>query len=103
MENPYITPMVLTNFEMSDAPARIGGDSPLKQSITLTKSLTLAYNQRTFSFELHRSATPVPRKRATATSSKRWKANGTSDATRRSARYTTLAPGDCIRVQSLCG
>jgi len=33
LENPYIPPVVLTSFQLSDVPARIGGDSPLRQSI----------------------------------------------------------------------
>jgi signal transduction histidine kinase/ligand-binding sensor domain-containing protein len=101
-ENPYIPPVVLTSFEVSDAPARIGGDSPLRQSISLTESLTLAYQQRIFSFEFAALSYASP-----AQTSYRYKLEGLEDgwnevdASKRSGRYTTLAPRDYVfRVQS---
>ena len=35
----YVPPVVLTGFQLADVPAKIGGESPLKQSISLTESL----------------------------------------------------------------
>src|SRR5205807_10332412 len=39
----FVPPVVLTSFQLNDAPAPIGGESPLKQSISLTRSLTLPH------------------------------------------------------------
>src|SRR5439155_13570068 len=41
-------PVVLTGFQLNDMTAPIGGDSPLKQSISLTEALILSHNHRHF-------------------------------------------------------
>jgi ligand-binding sensor domain-containing protein len=48
-DNPYIPPIVLTDFELFNKPVPIGKDSPLKQAIGETKEITLPYDQSTFS------------------------------------------------------
>src|SRR5260221_8727694 len=102
METQHVAPVVLTSFELSDIAAGIGGDSPLKQSISLTDSLTLSHKQRIFSFEFAALSGASPYQ-----TRYRYKLEGLEarwnevDATHRSARYTTLAPGDDVsRVQS---
>jgi ligand-binding sensor domain-containing protein len=50
-ERPFIPRVVLTNFQISDKPVPVGADSPLKQSISVTKALTLSHSQNTLSFE----------------------------------------------------
>jgi signal transduction histidine kinase/streptogramin lyase len=42
--------VVLTDFKISDQFVPIGADAPLKQSISLTKALTLSHSQNTLSF-----------------------------------------------------
>jgi ligand-binding sensor domain-containing protein/signal transduction histidine kinase len=102
IETQQVAPVVLTNFELSDMPAGIGGNSPLKQSISFTKSLTLSHKQRIFSFEFAALSYASP-----AQTEYRYKLEGLEagwnevDATKRSARYTTLAARDYVfRVQS---
>jgi signal transduction histidine kinase/streptogramin lyase len=51
VDNSYIPPVVLTDFLLSGKAVSIGGNSPLSQSISLTKSLTLQPEQSIFSFE----------------------------------------------------
>jgi ligand-binding sensor domain-containing protein len=51
VENPYVPPVVLTEFLLSDKTVPVGGQSPLRQSISLTKSLTLHPEQNIFAFE----------------------------------------------------
>jgi len=51
VDNSYIPPVVLTDFLLSGEPAPVGGKSPLSQSISFTKSLTLQPDQNIFSFE----------------------------------------------------
>ncbi|BAP57979.1 response regulator receiver domain-containing protein [Thioploca ingrica] len=50
-DNSYIPPIVITDFEIFNQPVTIGKDSPLTQSITETKKITLTYKQTFFSFE----------------------------------------------------
>jgi len=42
IDNSYVAPLVLTDFRLFGKPVAVGGDSPLKESITATKSLTLS-------------------------------------------------------------
>lgn len=51
VENPYIPPVVLTDFLLSGKTVGIGGKSPLSQSISRTKSLTLQPDQSIIAFE----------------------------------------------------
>ena len=50
-ENPFVPPVVLTSFKISDEAVPIGGDSVLKKAIPYTESLTLSYRQNFISFE----------------------------------------------------
>jgi hypothetical protein len=101
-EIPYAPPVVLTAFQISDKTARIGGSSPLRQSISITKSLTLPYKQNSFSFEFSALSFVSPER-----TRYRYKLEGLSgdwnevDVSQRFARYTTVPPGDYMfRVQS---
>ena len=49
-EKQFVPRVVLTDFKISDQSVPIGRDSPLKQSISVTKAITLAHSQNTFSF-----------------------------------------------------
>ena len=98
----YVPPVVLTGFQIGDKPAGIGGDSPLKQSISLTDSLVLSHQQLIFSFEFAALSFANP-----SLTRYRYKLEGLEsgwnevDATERSVRYTTLSPRDYVfRVQS---
>jgi ligand-binding sensor domain-containing protein len=50
-EKQFVPRVILTDFKISDQSVPIGPDSPLKQSISVTGTLTLSHNQNTFSFE----------------------------------------------------
>jgi ligand-binding sensor domain-containing protein/signal transduction histidine kinase len=50
-EKRFAPRVVLTDFKILDQSMSIGANSALKQSIAVTKSLTLPHNQNTFSFE----------------------------------------------------
>jgi signal transduction histidine kinase/ligand-binding sensor domain-containing protein len=98
----YAPPVVFTSFRLNDMPAPIGGDSPLKQSITLTQSLTLSHQQRIFAFEFAALSFAGPSR-----TRYRYRLEGLEagwrevDASQRSARYTTLRPGKYVfRVES---
>jgi PAS domain S-box-containing protein len=101
VDNPYVPPVVLADFQIFGKPVPIGGKSSLKQSISLTNSLTLSHAQSIFSFEFSALSYTSPERNRY-----RYKLEGLetqwneTDSTRRSVTYTTLAPGDYIfRVQ----
>ena len=50
-ENPFVPPVVLTSFKISDNPVPIGAESVLKKAIPYADSLTLSYRQNFISFE----------------------------------------------------
>lgn len=51
VDNPFIPPVVLTEFRLFGEPIQIGGGSPLQKSISYTESLSLSYRQNNFSLE----------------------------------------------------
>lgn len=51
VENPYVPPIVLTDFRLFNNPVRVGEESPLQNSISYTDSLTLSHEQSIFSIE----------------------------------------------------
>jgi len=50
-DSTYAPPVVLTDFQLAGISAGVGGSSPLKQSISYAKSVTLSHTQTTFSLE----------------------------------------------------
>jgi PAS domain S-box-containing protein len=50
-DNPYIPPIVITEFKIFNQPVRVGKNSPLQQHISETRAITLSYHQSFFSFE----------------------------------------------------
>jgi two-component system, sensor histidine kinase ChiS len=50
-DNPYIPPVVITDFKIFNESVKIGHKSPLHQDISLTENLKLSYKQSFFSFE----------------------------------------------------
>ena len=51
LDNPYVPPVVITNFKVSNKPVSIGAESVLKKAIPYVDSLTLSYRNNVFSFE----------------------------------------------------
>ncbi|HVP00234.1 MAG TPA: two-component regulator propeller domain-containing protein [Bryobacteraceae bacterium] len=51
VDNPYVPPVVITDFKISGNSVPIGGDSPLKQAISFTDTVTLSHTQNILSFE----------------------------------------------------
>ena len=48
--NPYIPPVVLTDFRLFNQSVSIGDNSPLQEHINVAEQITLAYDQSVFSF-----------------------------------------------------
>lgn len=93
-ETVYAPPVVLTDLRISDLPVVAGGDSPLKQSISVTKNLKLNHDQNTLSFEfaaLAYSGKENMRYRYRLRELERdWRE---TQAGQHSVRYSTLSPG----------
>jgi ligand-binding sensor domain-containing protein/signal transduction histidine kinase len=101
-ESPYVPPIALTSLQISDKPAAIGAASPLKQSISLTRSMTLSHAQNTLSFEFAALSYAGPQRTRYRYRLEPLESNWNEvDSTQRFARYTTLPSGEYVfRVQS---
>lgn len=101
IDNPYVPPVVLTDFELFSKPVRVGDKSPLTQSIAVTRALELTHQQSIFSLEFAALSFANPDRNRY-----RYKLEGLetnwieTDSSRRFVTYTTLPPGDYVfRVQ----
>jgi ligand-binding sensor domain-containing protein/signal transduction histidine kinase len=101
VEAPSIPPVVLTDFLLFGKPVPVGSGSPLKESISLTNSITLSHSQDIFSIQFSALSFGDPERNRY-----RYKLEGLetqwneAGSSQRSATYTTLQPGEYIfRVQ----
>ena len=98
-DHMYIPPVVLTDFQIFNQSVQVGPEkiSPLQQSITETAQITLSHDQSVFSFEFAVLDYRDPLKNKCA-----YKMEGIdpewvyTDASRRFATYTQLAPGEYV-------
>jgi PAS domain S-box-containing protein len=94
--NPTPPPVVITEFELFNQPAKIRGkNSPLQQAINVSSSITLQHDQSVFRFQFAALDFTAPQKNRYAYKldpfDQDWQY---TDATRRFANYTNLDPGD---------
>src|SRR5579863_10309667 len=93
-DKAYTPSVVLTDLQISDQPVAVGGNSPLQRSISIAKSLTLAHDQNTLSFEFAALSFSVPestRYRYRLRNVERdWR---DAQSGQHSVRYSTLEPG----------
>ena len=93
-QNTRVPPVVLTGFQLMSKQVAIGAnDSPLKESISETKQLTLSHKQSVLTFEFAALDYTAPAKNQYAYKldgfDKEWRDVGTQ----RTAVYTNLEPG----------
>jgi two-component system, sensor histidine kinase ChiS len=92
-DNPYLPPVVITDFKIFNKTPSIGKDSPLQQQISLTKEITLSYQQSFFSLQFSALNYLQPEKNQYAYQleglEKEWNYIGT----RRNAYYTSVPYG----------
>ena len=50
-DDPYVPPVAITSFKISNRPVRIGAESILKKAIPYAESITLSHRDNVFSFE----------------------------------------------------
>jgi signal transduction histidine kinase/streptogramin lyase len=93
-DNPYVPPVVLTDFQLFNKPVAIGKDSPLKKAINVADQITLRYDQNVFRLRFAALSYAQPQKNRYAYKlegfDQDWRSTGAGD---RSATYTRLAPG----------
>lgn len=93
-DNPNPPPVVLTGFEILNQPVSFKTpDSPLQQTITETKEITLPYEQRFFSFEFAALDFTEPSKNQYAYQLEGFDNDLVQVGTRRTAFYTNVPPG----------
>ena len=98
-------PVVLTDFRLFGAPVSVGGDSVLKESISVARPVTLPPSQNTFSLEFAALSFRSPERNRyrfrMENLEKRWNETGSNG---RFMSYSAVAPGDYVfRVQASDG
>jgi ligand-binding sensor domain-containing protein/signal transduction histidine kinase len=94
MDSSYAPPIVLTDFRLFGNPVQVGGQSPLRRSISYTKDLILSHQENVFAISLSALSFASP-----ATDRYRYKLSNLErdwnevGSGRRQAIYTTLPPG----------
>ncbi|MDB5120781.1 MAG: sensor signal transduction histidine kinase [Sphingobacteriales bacterium] len=94
-QNNNVPPVIITDFQLSNQKLIIGAkESPLKQSITLTHELELAYNQSSFSIEFAALDYTSPQNNQFAYKLVGFDTDWNYIGTKRMATYTNLNPGE---------
>jgi signal transduction histidine kinase/ligand-binding sensor domain-containing protein/DNA-binding response OmpR family regulator/HPt (histidine-containing phosphotransfer) domain-containing protein len=100
--NPYVPPVVLTDFHLFNQTVQPGSGSPLQKPIWTTDSVTLTHTQSIFTFEFAGLSYAAPEKNRY-----RYRLEGLEsewnevDGRRRQATYTSLPAGRYVfRVQA---
>ena len=101
VDNSYVPPVVLTDFQLFGKAVTPGGDSPLRKAISFTDAMILGHTQNTFSFEFSALSFASPQRNRyrhrLEPLEDRWIE---TDSQRRFVSYSTLAPGEYVfRVQ----
>ncbi len=95
INNKFIPPIYITGFQVYNHELLIAKDkSPLQQSITFTKKITLPYNQSSFSIDFAALNYSSPSTIAYAYKLQGLDKNWTYLKTNRKAYFTELAPGN---------
>jgi PAS domain S-box-containing protein len=94
VDNTYVPPVVFTDFWLSGHSVEVGGNSPLKESISYTDSITLSHKQFPFSLQFAALSYSSP-----ASNRYRYRLDGLDTqwnevgVDQRVVSYTTLPPG----------
>ncbi|RKZ74325.1 MAG: hypothetical protein DRR19_30200, partial [Candidatus Parabeggiatoa sp. nov. 1] len=95
-DNPYIPPIVMTDFKIFNKPVSIGEGSPLQQHLSVTKEITLSYKQSFFSFEFAALNFLQPVKNEYKYQLEGFENDWNEIGTRRSAYYTKVPHGTYV-------
>ncbi len=102
IENPYIPPVILTDFTVSNKKVSIGTeDSPLSSHISEAGEITLTHDQSVFTFEFTALNFTSSEKNQYRYIMEGFESEWNEVSTKRTATYTNLDPGDyTFRVQA---
>ncbi|MCP4544065.1 MAG: response regulator [Chloroflexi bacterium] len=92
-DNPYLPPVVLTDFQIFNESVPIAKDSPLSQSISEIEEIVLSYEDKVFSFEFAALNYIIPEKNQYAYMMEGFDQDWVYSGNRRFATYTNLDPG----------
>ena len=92
-DNPYIPPIVITDFQLFNETVAVGGDSPLRKPIAETKEIELSYKDDFFTFEFAALHYSSPEKNQYAYMMEGLDTDWNYVGTRRFAGYTSVPPG----------
>ncbi|MDA3821564.1 MAG: ATP-binding protein, partial [Bacteroidales bacterium] len=93
-QNPYIPPVLITDFQIFNKPVAIGENSPLQTHISEAEQITLSYKQNDFSFEFTALNYISSEKNQYAYKLDGFNPEWISAGTNHSASYTNLDPGE---------
>ncbi len=94
-KNPYVPPVVLTEFRMVNTPLSPAKDSFLPQHLYAMDKLVLSYDQSAFGFEFSALNYTIPEKNQYAYMMEGFEQDWIDTSSQyRLARYTNLAPGN---------
>jgi len=97
LDNPYVPPVLISDFQLANKPVAIGADSVLKKSILETDEIVLSHQDRVVSFEIAVLNYQAPEKNKIRYImegfEKEW---NEVDLTRRFVTYTNLDPGEYV-------
>ncbi len=95
--NPYIPPVVITDFTIFNKPVPVGGsDSRLREHISETKQLALSHGDAVFSFEFAALNYISPEKNQYAYMLEGFDSDWNYVGSQRTATYTNIDPGDYV-------
>ena len=95
-DNPFIPPIVITDFKIFNQPVPIGENSPLQQHINLSKTITLYYQQSFFSIEFAALNFLQPQKNEYAYQLEGFDKDWNQIGTKRQAYYTKVPAGHYV-------
>ena len=92
-DNPYVPPIVITDFQLFNETVAVGGDSPLQKPIAETKEIELSYKDDFFTFEFAALHYSSPEENQYAYMMEGLDTDWNYVGTRRFAGYTSVPPG----------
>jgi len=96
VSNPYVPPIIITDFRIFNKPVPIGEDSPLKVHISEAEEIRLSYRQSVFSFEFAALNYISSTKNQYAYKLEGFENNWNYVGTKNTAIYTNIDPGEYI-------
>jgi len=93
-ENPFIPPVVITEFKLFNKPVEFGPESPLKQPVEASQEIQLAYTEDFFEFDFAALHFSSPEDNQYAYILEGFDPDWNEVGNRRFANYTGVPPGE---------